>query len=137
MTSIIKPERRGPERLQGESSRAYAAYCAYRDIGPGRSLDRAWKQSAKQESASARRPGHWSAWSAKFDWSERAEAYDDSIEEDKRSADVARGRQIHQRRQKFALEAQERTEGRVRHLDSRTGEDGESPAGRVHSRESR
>src|ERR1700674_4839858 len=91
MSSTIDQAPLGPERLPQESTRAYRAFCIYRDLGPDRSLDQAWKRfcaasDPAKDRGSARRPGHWAAWSQKYQWVERAEGYDDFIEEENRSA---------------------------------------------------
>jgi hypothetical protein len=115
VTSPIKkvPRKKAPptpERGRAESSRAYRAFCVYRDLGPHRSLDRAWKSSCSATDqgddtggTSSRHPGCWGTWSQKFNWVERAEAHDDEIEE---------------QRSKFECEAQTRTEDRVRNQDA-------------------
>lgn len=64
------------DRLPGESARAYAAFCAYRDLGPLRSIAKAL--AAAQRPASQRR--YWEHWSAVHQWVRRAEAYDAHLE---------------------------------------------------------
>lgn len=59
------------ERLEGESSLAYDAFCNYRDLGPERSLEKASKILGKSS-------GTLAVWSAKYAWVARALAYDDA-----------------------------------------------------------
>ena len=57
------------QRRKGESRKAYAAFLAYRDLGPDRSLSRVAEALGKQLSLMKR-------WSAKHEWVWRAEAWD-------------------------------------------------------------
>lgn len=59
------------ERLEGESSLAYESFCAYRDLGPERSL-------AKAGIVLKKSVGTLSIWSMKYQWVARALAYDDA-----------------------------------------------------------
>jgi len=114
----ITPASPGPERLANESARAYQAFCIYRDLGPSRSIDQAWRsRRSSSKGGSARRPGHWAAWSQKYKWVERAEAYDDSIDEARRIATADRRRQLLDQRSRFELEEQQRIENRARGAD--------------------
>ena len=136
MSSTIDQAPLGPERLPQESPRAYRAFCIYRDLGPDRSLDQAWKRfCAASDPAkyrgSARRPGHWAAWSQKYQWVERAEAYDDVIEEENRSAAAERRRKLHEARSKFQSEEQQRIENQVRNADAVLDKMGTAPLNEV------
>lgn len=67
------------ERLPEESSKAYEAFCIYRDLGVDRSIEKTAKSRLK--------PGSYSwlrNWSSKYNWVERARAYDDYLEREKR-----------------------------------------------------
>lgn len=70
-------------RMPGESSKAYAAFCAYYQAGPfDRSIDAAWRainrlQTGKDSAAKKPVPGHVVRWSQTYHWVERATAYDD------------------------------------------------------------
>jgi len=63
----------------GECFRAYAHFAAYRDLGPGRSLLRAWRQQTGNERATCV-PGRWTQWSQVHGWAARAAAYDAHLE---------------------------------------------------------
>jgi hypothetical protein len=75
------------ERQPGESARAFAAFCLYRDLPPAeRSLDEVCRRLAHDDGAAlfrrssgahpARRNGRVSAWSSSFQWVARAQAWD-------------------------------------------------------------
>jgi len=136
MSSTIDQAPLGPERLPQESPRAYRAFCIYRDLGPDRSLDQAWKRfcaasDPAKDRGSARRPGHWAAWSQKYQWVERAEGYDDFIEEENRSAAAERRRKLHEARSKFQSEEQQRIENQVRNADAVLDKMGTAPLNEV------
>src|ERR1700680_1332931 len=107
MSSPIRQIPPGSERLPKESIRAYRAFCIYRNLGAARSLDKAWRcfqADRGKDPASARRPGHWTGWSTKFDWVERTQTYDDLLDEERRITDAAQRQELQQRRAKFAIE---------------------------------
>lgn len=66
------------ERLPGETPEAYGAFCVYRDLGPERGLDKAYRASKGRETGGA--PGRWNEWSRRWTWLARAEAYDDHLD---------------------------------------------------------
>src|SRR5690349_9354557 len=86
------------ERQWGESSRAYAAFCIYRDLGRKRSLDKAFQsycaEQQKPLTADGRAPGQWALWSAKNSWPARAAAYDDHLDRENREARESRSREL-------------------------------------------
>tara|TARA_B100000686_G_scaffold248302_1_gene258034 strand:+ start:202 stop:789 length:588 start_codon:yes stop_codon:yes gene_type:complete len=63
------------ERREGETVKAYEAFCIYRDLGSGRSLLKAWRQQDGNEAAT-KTPGKITKWSSQWSWSSRAEAWD-------------------------------------------------------------
>lgn len=67
-----------------ESSKAYAAFCVYRDLGPDRSLDKVVQKLAKSVQLFKR-------WSSQHNWVERARAWD---EEQDRLVAIARKAEI-------------------------------------------
>jgi hypothetical protein len=136
MSSTINQPPLGPERLPQESQRAYRAFCVYRELGPGRSLDQAWGRfraasDPTKDRGLARRPGHWAAWSQKYQWVERAEAYDDLIEEETRNAVAERRRQLHEARSQFESEEQQRIENQVRNADAVLDKMGTAPLNEI------
>ena len=60
------------ERQPGETSRQYEAFCAYRNLGPRRSLVKAYSAL----NPGGRLPRKWHTWSSGLSWVQRAEAYD-------------------------------------------------------------
>jgi len=68
------------ERLQGESSAAFAAFCAYRDFGAERNIRKAVDSFEKDEVVRAKRYRVWRNWATQFRWRERAADYDRYIE---------------------------------------------------------
>lgn len=57
-----------------ESNAAYARFLAYRNLGPSRSLERAYQ--ATKGNAGQPAPGQWTRDSERFNWVERATAWD-------------------------------------------------------------
>ena len=70
------------ERQKSESSKAYAAFCAYRDMGAGRSLTNIVQivHGAIPEGKRKAKRGRFEIWSSKYGWVARVEAYDDYLE---------------------------------------------------------
>lgn len=82
MTTKNKPNADKWERQKSESSKAYAAFCSYRDMGVSRSLVKivniVYGESTEGKlSANLRQ---LSTWSSKYGWVVRVEAYDDYLE---------------------------------------------------------
>jgi len=69
------------ERLTGETSAAFAAFCAFRDCGPERNIRKAVERVEKDERLQAKRYGVWRNWSTQFRWRERAADFDRYIEQ--------------------------------------------------------
>ncbi len=69
-----------------ESSRAYAAFVAYRDLGPERSIDKAhraqWSANPQNGGKTAPKtaPRHWTKWSSDYRWVERTALYDQFVD---------------------------------------------------------
>jgi hypothetical protein len=72
------------ERLAGESSAAFAAFCSFRDCGAERNIrkavDSALNSGEKDETKREKRYRVWRNWSTQFRWRERAADYDMYIE---------------------------------------------------------
>ena len=76
-------DRKSWERRKGERSKAYSAFCLYRNLGPrGRSLT----EAASLYYATKGKPKVYQLkrWSVRYNWVERCEAFDDFIDEQKR-----------------------------------------------------
>jgi hypothetical protein len=68
-------------RLAGESSLAYAAFCAFRDFGAERNVRKAVEaalagKDGAERGAVERRYRMWRNWAGQFRWRERAADYD-------------------------------------------------------------
>ena len=70
------------EKQEGENSKPYAAFCAYRDMGVGRSLSKTitamYGKVTPTNTTTKKR--QLAAWSATHTWVKRAEAYDVYLE---------------------------------------------------------
>ncbi len=71
------------EPLPGERPKAFAAFELYRQLGPGRSVEEAWRRyrvGAAAPSSRSRTPSrampYFSEWAVKYRWQERARAWD-------------------------------------------------------------
>jgi hypothetical protein len=69
------------EQLPGESGRAYAAFCAFRDLGPERNIHKAvdsWQQAALEKDTAKREKRYrvWRNWCSQYRWRERVADYD-------------------------------------------------------------
>lgn len=79
MTKVNTPD---PwERQQSETSRAYEAFCIYRDMGADRSLRKVVQQLNKNLTTIAE-------WSTKYDWVKRVAAWDAEQDRIARQAQV-------------------------------------------------
>lgn len=68
--------RRVYERLPDESSKAYAAFTVYRDLGESRTIEKVQQKLSKSTGYQRQ----LLEWSATYSWVDRATAYDDYIE---------------------------------------------------------
>lgn len=109
------------ERLDGESAKAYAAFCVYRDLGPGRSLAIAygcWRRANGVAGSAVKAAGFWQQWSSAFGWVARAAAYDAHLDAEKRALRARLMLQLEQRRFEYELANQERLEQRVAKIEA-------------------
>lgn len=90
------------ERLTGETSAAYAAFCMYRDYGPDRNIRRAVETGEKTKNgvSIAKKYQTWRQWSMRFQWKKRVLDYDTYLDrmkqEEKRKTIEAQG-EVHRR----------------------------------------
>ena len=101
------------ERQPYESSKAYAAFCIYRDLGTERSLDKAL--AAANKKPTNRR--HWARWMGKYNWLERARAYDDYLERKKREEKEKAILEMAERHARLAMAFQQRVAERLREIN--------------------
>jgi hypothetical protein len=64
------------EKLPGESSLAYAAFCAFRDLGAERNIRKAVEVAEKDDGKRDKRYRVFRNWSTQFRWRERTADYD-------------------------------------------------------------
>jgi len=100
------------DRLPNESTKAYAAFCVYRDLGTERSLEKAGQMLDKP------RTRKWlGEWSAKYKWVERAKAYDDYVEKLKRKEKEKAIKEMAERQARIAMAFQEKIIERLQSID--------------------
>jgi hypothetical protein len=68
------------ERLAGESSQAFAAFCAFRDLGPERNIRKAAFAAQPEAGRREKKYRMWRLWSARFQWRGRAADYDQYLD---------------------------------------------------------
>lgn len=73
-------DRKPWEQLPEETSRAYKAFKAFLDAGPGRESLATYRNFTGKKAASGCPPGYWSTWLKAYNWYERARAYDAEID---------------------------------------------------------
>jgi len=73
------------QRQRNETGRAVQACNDYLRMGPGRSLRDLWRQynESKQKQTPTLSWGTLAGWSSRYQWAERAEAYDTQLEQQK------------------------------------------------------
>jgi hypothetical protein len=112
MSSIHQPQ---PwEHQPGESPRAFAAFCAYRNLGPLRSLRAAAEAFYGRLSASVVR--QMQTWSGTFNWVERSDAWDLHLDAEARQAKVKAQREMAERHAQEARGLQAKALERLRSL---------------------
>jgi hypothetical protein len=96
------------ERLEGESDRAFARFCAYRDLGPERSLAKLG-QAHNGEDGWSRASLH--ELSEQWRWSARASAWDDEQDRVRRSANLQAIAEMAARQARDGLDMQKLAKG--------------------------
>jgi hypothetical protein len=120
----VRPDKRSSsapvlpwERLAGESARAFDQFKMYCDLGPQRSIDATYHQS-RPSAPAGRAPGPWFERASKNRWVERAQQYDNYLDEVERDERQLQRKELQRRRFKFALANQERLERRVAKMEA-------------------
>jgi len=109
------------DRQEGESSRAYRAFCWYRDLGADRSIHKAYQKFIRargriKEDQNIRVSAKWKEWATKYKWVERAEAYDDYIEREKRKQNEEAIFEMYKRQAETAVSLQRKLKERLENL---------------------
>lgn len=89
------------ERQKGESEKAYEAFAAYRDMGPERTVAAVVERLQKSRSLLDR-------WKERWDWKERARAYDNELEKEARAKAVKDRRAMTERHIGIAMQLQKK-----------------------------
>ncbi len=100
------------ERQPGESSKAYAVFCVYRDLGPERSLEKVVPKLGKRRAKQV-----LERWSVKYGWVARVHAYDDYIERKKREEKEKAILEMAERHAREAMAIQQKALERLRDID--------------------
>src|SRR6267142_464746 len=86
------------DQLPGESSKAFQAFCIFRDLGPGRCLDEASRRYHQRRrmpadgTIPARQPrasGTIRRWATRWNWTHRTMAWDLKLDQVKREQQIA------------------------------------------------
>jgi hypothetical protein len=89
------------ERLPEEPANWHRRFLAYRDIGPGRRLEEAFRRVAAEEGLGGQRPGGaWREAAERYRWRERAEAWDQAQREQLAQGENARRFDARERRRR-------------------------------------
>lgn len=65
------------DQQDGETDKAYKAFCAYLLLGSDRSIDATWRdQTGRKEVSCKRAPGYFREWSTRWNWTSRASEFD-------------------------------------------------------------
>lgn len=89
------------ERQKGESEQAYEAFCIYRDLGLQRSNAAVCERLSKSRQLISR-------WKARYDWDERARAYDNDLAKKVHAEAVKALKDMTGRHIKMAVQLQEK-----------------------------
>lgn len=100
------------ERQPGESAPAFQAFAVYRDLGPRRTF----AEAARKFFGNVKRQGFRQDWPRRFQWSERARAWDDHLDNCQRQAEEQARKDMAQRHAKTALALQSKALERLRAL---------------------
>src|SRR5262249_19320938 len=102
-------------RRPGESPRAFAAFGAYRDLGPRRSLRAACRQYYGGETKA--KLGQLEGWSSKWNWVARAAAWDDEQDRVAREAQLETIKEMNRRHAEEAVELQQKALERLKAMN--------------------
>jgi len=91
-------EKQSWDRQSGESSKAYAHFCLYRDMGLSRSI-----RQMPSVSGCTSVVRQLNRWSSRWRWVERCQKYDDYLEHERRLQQEKERRAMHERHARVAL----------------------------------
>jgi len=99
------------EKLSNETTKAYAAFCIYRDLGSERRIDKVLAVTGKRNRSSLIK------WSSKYNWVERVQAYDQYLEELKRKEQEQAIIEMSRRHAELAVRMQDLIKARLEEID--------------------
>lgn len=105
------------KRQPGETAKAYSAFQQYCGLGSDRSIDKCFAQQSDSKTAARRAARHWFHWSSRWNWVERARAYDEHCEAHRQAELEKRLKQLAHQQADFAVEEFTRLVRRVRLAD--------------------
>lgn len=105
-------------RRKGESAKAYAAFCTYRELGSERSIDKSFALQSDCETTAGRAYRHWFQWSKEFEWKSRSDAWDAHCEQLREKEFHKRLKELAHEQAEFAVEEFQRLVRRVRKADA-------------------
>lgn len=107
---VEMPEPEPWEPQEGESARAYEAFCVYRDLGPKRSIREVCGILDKSRQ-------HLGSWSSEFDWVKRAAAWDAEQDRIARIAQIEEIKEMRKRHASIAMRALTKVSEALENID--------------------
>ena len=98
------------ERQHGETAKAYEAFCVFRDLGEGRTIQTVTEKLRKSYDLLRR-------WAKRWDWQSRADAWDASITEEARQSLARSYRDMLERQMKIGRMMQVRAANNIEKRD--------------------
>jgi hypothetical protein len=105
------------ERQPGESAKAYAAFVIFRNLGPERSVLKAYRQKTGKEQAK-QAAGLWNSWATDHHWHKRADAWDAHLDEENRKAQEQARRGMAERHATMAMGLQRKALERLQKMEA-------------------
>lgn len=103
-----------------ETSRSFAAFLAYRDLGPSRTLANVCDSgppAGANKVEGGRSVGAVRTWSARYDWGDRARAYDDWLDRESVKDQVQQVKDMRRRHAIFGQLAVQKAGERLREIE--------------------
>lgn len=104
------------ERQEGESSKAYAAFCIYRDYGVDRSIVKVVQMYGENGTSKAQ----LFRWSSRYSWVQRCSDFDTFSEQQRRKEISAYRQKMSERHAQNARAIQEKALHALKHVDPST-----------------
>jgi hypothetical protein len=101
------------DRQPRETAKAFAAFVVFRDLGPERSVLKAYRQKTGRKHAK-QATGVWNGWATAFNWQSRVAAWDSHLDRQTREAQERARREMGERHAKVAVALQEKAIQRLK-----------------------